>query len=120
MKVESKHEKRDVARRTADHVYKPMCDCSDARVATFAWEPLPEHSEIPEFVRYHVRREFAPTMWMLSIKDRNRLADELAQTQGDADLPVLDMSCKKWGLANSFRCVKEARPAPCCLFFLCA
>lgn len=46
-------------------------------------------------------------MWFQSIKDRDRLSRELEQTVGDSDLPVLDLTCKKFGLANSFRYVSS-------------
>jgi hypothetical protein len=102
--VASEHEQRDVRRRPPTHAFAPACHMAhDKPVATFAWEPLPENSEISAFVRWCVRRDHAPSMWFQSIKDRDRIAHELEQTVGDSDLPVLDLTCKRWGLANSFR-----------------
>jgi len=104
--VESAHHKRSVSARNMHHVFQPSCGMHhDNPVCTYAWEPLSENAEMSAFIRWCVRRDDAPTMWFQSIKDRDRISRELEQTVGDSDLPVLDLTCKKFGLANSFRYV---------------
>lgn len=103
-KRESEHHKRDVRSRPQDHVFKPAVEVDDQnKYGTFAWVPLEHYSKISEFVRYCVARHRAPTMWLDSLLDRDRMARELAQTVHDLDLPQLDRTCKRHGLALSFQ-----------------
>ena len=102
-KRKSEHEQRDVSRRP-DCVFRPECIVDeDNLISTYAWEPLPQHSEIGEFVRMQCRRHREPSMWFASLESRDKLAHELGQTVGSKDLPIKPSFNNEWGLVISFR-----------------
>ena len=101
--VKSRHVFADVQSR--GHVFRPatLIDPS-VTYGTFSWEQLEkEPSKISDFVRFQVARHRAPSMWFASLTDRDKLTKELEQTCDDIDLPVLDRSFKKHGLALSWK-----------------
>jgi hypothetical protein len=104
--VESAHEKYDVPRRPADHVYRPMCHVDHTQsIGTYSWEPLEPHTEIRSFVRAVCNKRDNYSVWAKAVDFFEKLIHEVENTVNDSDLPILDMACKQFGIVNSFRCV---------------
>jgi len=104
--VESAHEKYITSRRPQDHVYKPRCTTNHTvSIGTFSWEPLEPHTDIREFVRSVCNKKDNYSVWANAIDFFEKLIHEVENTVQDSDLPVLDMTCKKFGIVNSFRFV---------------
>jgi hypothetical protein len=111
--VESAHEKYDVPRRPADHVYRPMCHVDHTQsIGTYSWEPLEPHTEIRSFVRAVCNKRDNYSVWAKAVDFFEKLIHEVENTVNDSDLPILDMACKQFGIVNSFRCVFS-------FFFIC-
>ena len=104
-KVESAHEKYNVSRRPADHVYTPMCDTNHTQsIGTYSWEPLEPHTDIRSFVRAVCNKRDNYCVWAKAVDFFEKLIHEVENAVNDTDLPVLDMTCKEFGIVNSFRC----------------
>ena len=107
--VESAHEKYITSRRPQDHVYKPRCTTNHTvSIGTFSLEPLEPHTDIREFVRSVCNKRDNYSVWANAIDFFEKLIHEVENTVQDSDLPVLDMTCKKFGIVNSFRFVLHA------------